>query len=290
MPGQIYDRVTGRTCPESQYGATGLEFLYGNPVGRLLLRVVATRPMFSELATWRWRSLRSAAGIDDFCRRFGVDVYHYVKPEGGWASFADFFTRDFADGARPLAQNPAALVSPADGLLTVVPIEAGTLVLKGMSYTLAGLIGDEAVAALFTGGTALVVRLTVADAHTYVYPTSGRVVRRGRLGGLLHTVGPAGDAPFLMTNRRAWELADTPLGPMLTVEVGAMLVGRIVNTGPTRFERGQRKGHFEPGGSTIVVLLAADAVRIDDDLLAASARGLETRVRACEQVGVRHDR
>ena len=56
-------------------------------------------------------------------------------------------------------------------------------------------------------------------------------------------------------------------GRAVQMEVGAMLVGRIVNDTPSesRVVRGMEKGHFEYGGSTIILLLSKDRVEIRKD-------------------------
>ena len=43
------------------------------------------------------------------------------------------------------------------------------------------------------------------------------------------------------------------------------------------------KGHFEPGGSTVVLLV--NGIEIDEDIIRESAEGTETKVRYGEKVG-----
>ena len=65
-----------------------------------------------------------------------------------------------------------------------------------------------------------------------------------------------------------------------------MMVGRICNhdeAGPVK--RGQEKGMFEFGGSTIVVLLEKGKASIDKDILKNSAEGYETIVKYGEKIG-----
>ena len=66
-----------------------------------------------------------------------------------------------------------------------------------------------------------------------------------------------------------------------------MLVGKISNDslveGPVK--RGAEKGHFEYGGSTIIVLLRQGAAEIREDIMKASADGAETPVRLGEAIG-----
>ena len=71
------------------------------------------------------------------------------------------------------------------------------------------------------------------------------------------------------------------------MEVGALLVGRIVNHHQAaRVSRGQEKGYFQFGGSTVVLLLEKDKVTLDADILENSAANIETVVRMGEKIGV----
>jgi phosphatidylserine decarboxylase len=78
-------------------------------------------------------------------------------------------------------------------------------------------------------------------------------------------------------------------GTYLMMEVGALMVGKIVNhhTGYTRLDvmRGQEKGYFAFGGSTIVLLFMPGAVELDEPILQASAHGEEIRVRMGQRIG-----
>ena len=68
--------------------------------------------------------------------------------------------------------------------------------------------------------------------------------------------------------------------------MGALLVGKIVNHHEkAHVRRGQEKGYFQFGGSTVVLLLQADTVCIDSDILENSAQGIETIVRFGEKIG-----
>ena len=73
---------------------------------------------------------------------------------------------------------------------------------------------------------------------------------------------------------------------ILQMEVGAMLVGRIVNyEGRGSAVRGKEKGMFQYGGSTIIVLTQKDVVNVRQDLLIQSQQGQETAVKMGEMVG-----
>ena len=60
------------------------------------------------------------------------------------------------------------------------------------------------------------------------------------------------------------------------MEVGALLVGKISNHTQSGFVmRGEEKGYFEFGGSTIVLLLEKNAVTLREDLLVNTLSGYE---------------
>ena len=71
------------------------------------------------------------------------------------------------------------------------------------------------------------------------------------------------------------------------MEVGALLVGRIVNYHERKeVKRGEEKGRFEFGGSTVILCLEKNRAVIDEDILLNSSRGIETIVKMGEKIGV----
>ena len=303
----VIDRRTGLEIPESGFGGGALDFLYGNVFGRILLKYVAAAPWFS-----RWRGGRrdrpeSKDDILPFLEENRIDLSDGGFGPGwqadGFATFNEFFTRQRDYGAyyaalreHGLLADPASeraeLPAVADARLSVWPVGPGLAVpVKQSVYTLSELLGDRSHdldLKSFEGGHCLVFRLGVDDYHRYVFPDSGRLVRRYFIPGELHTVRPVSERYRVYArNARSVSILDTDhFGPLLTVEVGAMLVGHIVEHPlPTiAFDALQEKGYFEFGGST-VLLVTGPNVTIDTDLLEASARGDEVKVRLGEPVG-----
>ena len=76
-------------------------------------------------------------------------------------------------------------------------------------------------------------------------------------------------------------------GDCVYIEVGALLVGKIVDHQIMDFNKGDEKGYFLMGGSTIVILLKGSTVKIDGDILVHSAQGIESKVKMGEKIGVR---
>ncbi len=83
-----------------------------------------------------------------FARRYQVDMREaQVEDLQAYEHFNAFFTRALKDGARPLAQEPGAVLCPADGAISQLgPIEHGRIFqAKGHSYSLV-LFGPQQVA------------------------------------------------------------------------------------------------------------------------------------------------
>ena len=71
------------------------------------------------------------------------------------------------------------------------------------------------------------------------------------------------------------------------MEVGALGVGKIVNRNIDVFKRGEEKGYFRFGGSTIVLLFEKDKIIIDEDIINNSNKDIETIVKMYEIIGRR---
>ncbi|MBQ1744941.1 MAG: phosphatidylserine decarboxylase [Clostridiales bacterium] len=280
---KIYDRRTDTYEEIFQYGAGKLAFLYNNPLGRLLLGI-AVSPFVSNVYAWKNSRKSSAKKIPGFIKEHNIDMSDYEDRE--YKSFTDFFTRKIRYGKRPVDMAPEALISPADSKLLVYEIEKDTtLRIKGRTYTADEILADSENAGEFAGGYALVFRLTVDDYHRFCYPDRGCLISRRLIKGKLHTVSPVSkDHKIYMENTRSVNLLKTEnFGTVAYIEVGAMLIGRIVDNGTDVFEKGQEKGYFEPGGSTVVILVKN--VEIDKDIMEQSASGIETKVRYGERIG-----
>ena len=280
---KIYDRRTDTYEDIVQYGAGKLAFLYNNPLGRLLLGI-AVSPFVSNVYAWKNSRKSSAKKIPGFIKEHNIDMSDYEDRE--YKSFTDFFTRKIRYGKRPVDMAPEALISPADSKLLVYEIEKDTtLRIKGRTYTADEILADSENAGEFAGGYVLVFRLTVDDYHRFCYPDRGCLISRRLIKGKLHTVSPVSkDHKIYMENTRSVNLLKTEnFGTVAYIEVGAMLIGRIVDNGTDVFEKGQEKGYFEPGGSTVVILVKN--VEIDKDIMEQSASGIETKVRYGERIG-----
>ena len=280
---KIYDRKTKTYEDIVQYGAGKLDFLYNNPVGRIFLGI-AVSPFVSNIYASKNAKKSSVKKIPAFIKEHNIDMSDFEDRE--YKSFTDFFTRKIRYGKRPVDMTPGVLISPADSKLLVYEIEKDTVMrIKGRTYTADEILGDSENAKEFAGGYALVFRLTVDDYHRFCYPDKGCLISKRFIKGKLHTVSPVSkNHKIYMENTRLVNLLKTEkFGTIAYIEVGAMLIGRIVDNGTDVFEKGQEKGYFEPGGSTVILLVKN--VEIDKDIMEQSASGIETKVRYGERIG-----
>ena len=262
--------------------------LYGCAAGRLLLKPL-TAPWLSKLAGRFLSTKASKIFIEPFISNNIVNMYEYERVEYG--SFNDFFSRRIRPGARPVDMDPEHLISPADSKLTALPItENGRFTLKHTEYTVGSLLKDPALAAEYVDGWALIFRLTVDDYHRYCYAFDAEKGENVVIPGRLHTVNPIANDffPIYKENAREYTILRTErFGDVIAMEVGALLVGKIVNHhGAATVRRGQEKGYFQFGGSTVVLLLKKDTAVLDSDILENSRQGIETVVKFGEKIGI----
>lgn len=265
-----------------------LKFLYKTVIGRMILKLLIN-PKVSAVAGSFLDSKASAVLIKPFINKNNIDITEYEADD--FRCFNDCFTRKIKPGKRTIDENSASLISPCDGLLSVYDItDSGAVIpIKQSRYTIGELLGDEALAAGFAGGKCLVFRLCVNNYHRYCYFDSGIKGKNCHIDGELHTVRPIAlsQYPVFVRNSREYTLMHTDhFGAAIQVEVGAMLVGRIVNLHEDySFSRGEEKGYFMYGGSTIVLLLTKDSAIIDENIVNGTCMQREYGVKMGQRIG-----
>lgn len=263
-----------------------LKKLYGTVCGRVILKAL-TAPAVSKAAGVFMDSWLSVPLIKRFIKSSGIDTSQYVMKK--FRSYNEFFTRRVKRGMRPIDRMPSHFISPCDSKLTVYKIgKSSVFRIKGSRYRVSDLIQNDFLAKRYEGGYCMIFRLEVDDYHRYCYIDSGTKTENTFINGELHTVNPIALEHYNIYKRNCREytvLHTENFGDVVQVEVGAMMVGRIVNRhGAAEVVRGEEKGKFEFGGSTIVLLVQDDMIRIDDDILRNSAENIETVVKYGEKV------
>jgi phosphatidylserine decarboxylase len=286
------DRETGELKTEAVFGERELRFFYESGLGRRLTDWVFSRPGgVSRLYGWLNRTAGSKAKIADYVRRLEIDPSEAALPLEDYPTLDAFFTRHLKPGARPIDPCVDHLLAPADGRTLVFPeVPAAGIEVKRSRVTLDDLLADPVLSYDLRGGSAVVIRLAPADYHRFHFPADGVASAWRQVGRTLHSVHPialGGGAPSFL-NKRAITLLETErFGRVVIVEVGALVVGTIVQTyRPGPVARGQEKGTFRFGGSTVVMVTEPGAVEWDPDLVEASAQGLESYTKMGTRVGL----
>lgn len=171
--------------------------------------------------------------IRRFIAAYNVDMSEAERPASDYASFNDFFTRALKSGVRPLADAEQYILCPADGEVSQLGrIEEGRILqAKGHSYNAAELLGgDEALAEKFGHGHFITIYLSPSDYHRVHMPVGGTLRSTTYVPGDLFSVNQAtaiGVPGLFARNERLSCMFDTPLGSMVSVMVGAMIVAGI---------------------------------------------------------------
>lgn len=268
--------------------SVALHFLYKSAAGRFVLRFFSSRAV-SRAAGVFLDSPLSKGLIKPFARRFDISFEECAT--GEFRCFNDFFCRKMKKGMRPVDRAPHALIAPCDGLLSAYQLKRDLVIpVKQSRFSLESLLAGDEVYREYEDGVCLVYRLCVNHYHRYCYVDSGVKGENRFIEGRLHTVRPIAleALPVFSENCREYTVIHTEnFGKVIQMEVGAMLVGKIKNYhGKGQVRRGQEKGRFLYGGSTIIVLLGKDRAKLPDRLFKATAAGFEVPVKLGEKIGV----
>ncbi|MDW6004193.1 phosphatidylserine decarboxylase [Vibrio mangrovi] len=287
---QYINRESQTLETERVYGEKELLFLYHHKLGALLRKALFNKVWFSHLNAIPKRSWLSKKSIAPFAETFGVDVDEAEKDLAQYQTLDEFFCRRLKPAARPIDQTPGNLISPADGRALYYRIENDvSLFIKQQRVSVAELLLSESLASTLSGGSALVIRLAPKDYHRFHFPCAGHILNSFNLPGPLESVHPialdSGAKSFF--NKRVVTVLQSPeLGSLIMVEIGALTIGTIHQSYSGKsFRRGDEKGYFRFGGSTVVLLWGADGPQIDKDILENSAKNIETLIKCGTRIG-----
>ena len=286
---EYIDRATGEKTVETVMGDGALRFAYDTLLGRTLWPVLFGSKAISAILGRHYDSPRSRRAAAALAAMPGCRADEAEKPVGAYPSFNAFFTRRLKSGARPLGEG---FTSPADGRLMLYPNAdaESPFPVKGAAKSLKRVFdGGQSV----PGGRydIAVVRLAPVDYHRFHFPCDCRTPGPVRaIPGKYHSVNPVAllrHPDIYAENERQILACDASFGRFWMVDVGAFGVGTIVQTySGDMHKKGDEKGYFKFGGSTVILVVPAGQLRFDEDLVKNSAAGLETRVICGERIAV----
>lgn len=265
-------------------------FLYNTYIGRLLLYLIVNRAT-SKLIGFLLNSRASSILINGFIKKHKIDTSEYQKEE--YKTFNSFFKRKVKKDKRPFSDNKNDLIAPCDGKLVSYKItEQSIFKIKDSLFDISSLLKDERLATEYKNGTCLIFRLTPDDYHRYCYIDDGRILFTKKIKGFLHTVRPIALKRYKVytQNTREYAVIETKnFQKVIQMEVGAMLVGRITNSHTSgKVRRGEEKGTFEFGGSTIIMLFKENTVKIEKTITQNTMEGKETIIKMGNTIGKKY--
>jgi phosphatidylserine decarboxylase len=288
----LYNPGTGRLEEEEIHERDLMRFLYTTRLGAFFVFVLVKRRFFSRFYAWLQNRAGTRKKIVPFMEKHGIPAGELEKRPGAFGSFADFFVRRLKEETRPFAKEPATLISPCDGRLYCTDLKGNTLLpVKGVAVSLSELLPREDGLEEFHGGRAFVFRLAPMDYHRFCHIDDGSQEAVKTERGCLHSVNPLslvrGYRVYASNYRQYSRIATRNFGIVIWIEVGALTVGGIHQNKPGGGEcrRGEEKGWFEMGGSTIIIIFKAGAVKADPPVMEHSAEGIETLVRRGMGIG-----
>lgn len=286
----FYNRLTNSLEKEKVYGDKFVEWLYLTGSGSALSHIACQAPV-SKLYGALQDTALSKKKIAPFIKNFKIPMEDYLPQDGQsseapYSSFNQFFIRKFKPGLRPFSETPDELSAFSEaryfGYSSIKDDEK--VPVKGLYLKPRELVSNPVWENTFREGPLLLARLCPVDYHRFHYPDDGVVLDDYRVPGLLHSVNPLAlkaKPDILITNERHVTILETKnFGKLAYIEVGAICVGKIVQAKPLfkgqAFKRGEEKGYFLFGGSTVIVIGEKGKWTPTEDILDYTQKGIET--------------
>jgi len=291
-PIKYIERASGETKIEKIAGEGWLRWLYNNPIGEVSTATLVKRKFLSDWYGKQMDSPESKDKVAPFVEEYNIDLSIAQKQE--FESFNDFFIRKLKPNARVIIKDSNIVVSPADGkLLAVADIKNQDFIVKGYKFNVYEFFQNESLAKKYQDGSLMIIRLCPTDYHRYHFPVNGIVVSENLIEGDYYSVSPIAlkkKIELIVLNKRGYcEIETQEFGHVIMSEVAATMVGTMVNTYKgNQIEKGQERGYFKFGGSTVILFFEKGSIVIDADLLKNTAQGLETEVKMGEQIAIKY--
>lgn len=295
---QIYNRYTDEVEREIVYGEGAVKLAYSSLISKALSPIVASRSL-SKIYGSTQDSRKSGKKVPNFIKKFNIDIQDYQPGslsdnpiEKSYKSFNEFFIREFKPGLRDFPNEAKKMGAFAEARYYGYEAVSDrvTVPVKGKYLSAAQLLGNVKNAEIFEGGPLLLARLCPVDYHRYHYCDAGKTLEAYRVKGEFHSVNPLAlelKEDIFIKNERRISLVETEnFGRLAYIEVGATMVGKIIQSANELdpFERGQEKGYFLFGGSTVIVIGEPGAWKPSSDILENTGKELETYIHLGDQV------
>lgn len=286
---KFYNRYEQKESIEKVYGAKQMEMLYTSLAGKSLSKVLCSR-LFSKIYGALQDTSFSRKKVKPFMRDFNIKISDFLPEEGRngadpYSSFNQFFIRRFKEGKRnfPSESNEMGAFAEARYFGFKRVNETMKVPVKGFELSINELISSSIWEKTFSGGPLLLARLCPVDYHRFHFVDKGKVLDRYRIKGAFHSVNPlalAKKKDILFTNEREVTIVETEnFGKLAYIDVGAICVGKIIQSyKDDEHTRGEEKGYFLFGGSTVIVIGEERKWIPAEDITNNTKEGMETYI------------
>lgn len=286
---EVINRQTDKIEKEEVYGGKAVNWLYGgSPLGSMFAHLSAKLPFVSAAYGKLMKHPRSKSKIAPFIERFRVDQSEFLPAE--YESFNDFFIRKLKREARPIAASD--FVCPADARYRFFQNLKTTdgFYVKGQKFDLYSLVQDRNLAEKYVNGSMMIARLCPFDYHRFHFAHDAVPSTAEWINGYLYSVNPIAlkkDISIFTQNKRRLTVCSSDKGESLYIEIGATNVGSIVETYTPELpvKKGDEKGYFEFGASSLILLFEPDMIAFDSDLIELSKGEREIRCLMGQSMG-----
>lgn len=273
-----------------------IDYIYTTKSGKTLLEAFLKKKIFTSLYGKYCDTSLSKKGISKFVNNFNIDMSTYEKSIDDYTSFNDFFYRKLKLNTVTISNDPSVLISPCDSkLLAITDIgEDTSFSIKGFNYTVKEILKDDKLAQNYKNGTCLIFRLCPTDYHRFHFIDNGTCSVSKKISGRYYSVNPVAlenvSKVFTENKREISILHSENFDDVLYVEVGATFVGSIIQCYEENkpIIKGDEKGYFKFGGSTVMLFFKENTINLDDDILINSKDGIESYVKFGEKIGSKY--
>lgn len=298
---KYFNRITGQNEIEQVYGDKFIRFLYCSVAGQKIGGLLTNKYISKAYGSYQDLPI-SARKVRPFVDKFNIPMDDYepgsvaaADPRDSYKNFNEFFIRKFKLGKRNFVSDSNQMPAFAEARYVGFDAidEKKLYPVKGHYLLAKDLIGNEQVAKIFDGGPLMIARLCPVDYHRYHYPDNGKVLDHFRVPGVYDSVNPLAlkykNQIFIENERYVSILQTENFGRLAYIEVGAICVGKIVQSHRWNkpFARGEEKGYFLFGGSTVILLGEKGAWKPSADITTNTAKGIETYLHLGQEVATK---
>jgi phosphatidylserine decarboxylase len=207
------------------------------------------------------------------------NMNEYIRPNGGWKTFNQFFARNFKPGYRPIAEiaDSRVITSPADCTFAGQwEIRTDShITIKNLHWQISELLENSPFKERFKNGIFTHSFLNTTDYHRLHAPVAGKILEsrviqgqaylevdaiadlsnNGQLLSKRHFDAP--DSPgYQFDQTRGLIVIESPIGLVAVLPMGMCQVSSVITTAEVGItvRKGEELSYFQFGGSDIVLL------------------------------------